>query len=496
MSLQIKGKFIFLCLWLGFIEAEAHFRFSPSMEVLYQDLLCLKVIPVMQQLEQTLKSDPADGIALYLQNYGQVLQLLVSEDRALYRRASDKEEECLKRLKKLEPDSPYYLFTQAEVRLLWALVKVRFGEYNAAFWDFQKAYKLLRENTVKYPDFLPQKKTWGLLRCLLGMVPSQYNWLVSLMGLEGDIPGGLRLLEEVSVSHSVFRLEALLEYHFVQAYLLKKGGQTLHQLKALQQTHPQHLLLGFFYVSLGMKEGHGEEVLPVLLSLSRLPEQLPFPVLEQLKGTLFLQQGSYSGAQLYFQQFLLEYRGQNSLKDTYYKLFLCQWLGTGELQDGLPYLEKVLQTGATQTEADKYAQRFAQAREFPHPSLMRARLAFDGGYYQKALQVLSTLDENSFGQVKDRAEFCYRKGRIHDRLREFTLAIPYYEKAIQLSENTSYYFGANAALQLGYLYMERKEYEKARHSFQQALSFKNHEYKSSIDAKARAGLKELEKPKQ
>ncbi len=54
-----------------------------------------------------------------------------------------------------------------------------------------------------------------------------------------------------------------------------------------------------------------------------------------------------------------------------------------------------------------------------------------------------------------------------------------------------YYFAANAALQMGKVYEKRKNIVKAKEAFNTAISMKNHEYESSIESQAKAGLKRL-----
>lgn len=122
---------------------------------------------------------------------------------------------------------------------------------------------------------------------------------------------------------------------------------------------------------------------------------------------------------------------------------------------------------------------------------MKARLAFDGGYYDKALELLSSYSENSFDQASNRAEFNYRKGRIFQKLNNLQNAIAYFERAIILSENQNWSFGASSALQLGYIYQSKNEKMKSKLNFEKAISYKKHEYKNSVDNKAKAALNEM-----
>jgi hypothetical protein len=60
-----------------------------------------------------------------------------------------------------------------------------------------------------------------------------------------------------------------------------------------------------------------------------------------------------------------------------------------------------------------------------------------------------------------------------------------------LAEGSAAGFGASSALQLGYILMEKRNNKNASFYFKKAMSYKKHEYKNSIDNKARAALTEL-----
>ncbi|MEX1238151.1 MAG: tetratricopeptide repeat protein, partial [Cyclobacteriaceae bacterium] len=55
----------------------------------------------------------------------------------------------------------------------------------------------------------------------------------------------------------------------------------------------------------------------------------------------------------------------------------------------------------------------------------------------------------------------------------------------------NWYFAPNACLQLGYIFQSQNRMTEAEEYFRQALSYRRHEYKNSIDSKARAALAQL-----
>jgi len=483
---------ILLGLLLPVLVRGADFTFTPELQQAYADILKLKVRNGQQALAPELAR--GNGIAVYLANYADMVTLLVSDDRQAYQRLARREDERLTFLKAQDEASPWQRLTQAEVRLHWAFVKLKFGQELSACWDIIRAYRLLDENRKRFPNFRPTYKSLGVLHVLIGSVPENYTWVTRMLGLRGDVQAGLREIQTVAQQEPLFQTEARLIDLLIRAYVLRFTPGDVARLKELVAEGPDNLLLHFFGSTMLMKDGRSEEALAYLERRPAGPDYLAFPILEYLKGEIYLQKADYPAAEQHYRLFLSRYKGLNFVKDTYYKLFLADWL-SGREAEAVASLKQVAQVGEEVVEADKAAANFAKLYFKKGVSdhqkiLMRARLATDGGFLDGALAFLQPYTEQRFTLPAEKAEFNYRKGRILQKRGELTAAVPYFERAIALSEGQTFSFGATAALQLGYVYRQLGQPAKARQAFQKALSYPKHEYKSSVDNKAKAALNE------
>lgn len=473
-----------------------HFVWTPGLQRAYADLQKLKVHSARQLLaRESATGRTSLGIHLFLDDYADMLVLVTSDDEEIFERLSDNEDSRLDALKKLDDTSPWQRVIQAEIRLHWAFVKLKFGKEVSASWDVIRAYKLLAENQQQFPAFLPTYKSLGTLHVMIGSVPDNYAWVASLLGLHGNVRQGQQELMTAQ-QDPTFRLEARLIDLMVRAYVLKFTATDGQALQRLINENPDNLLLHFFGATIEQKNGHGEQALSYLTTRPGGIEYHSLPVIENILGDIYLQKSEYRTARLHFQRFLSGYRGQNFLKDSHYKLFLCRWLANEPDATTRPLLQKVLTTGRTTVESDKAAQTFAEfyLKQGATPNqkvLMRARLASDGGFTDSALAFLRPYSEVKFLTTTEKAEYNYRMGRIHQRRDDPASAIPYLSRSLALSEPDQLYFGAVSALQLGYIYQQKNDRAQARSFFKKALSFKRHEYKNSVDNKARAGLSQL-----
>jgi len=119
---------------------------------------------------------------------------------------------------------------------------------------------------------------------------------------------------------------------------------------------------------------------------------------------------------------------------------------------------------------------------------LRARLLTDGGYYEEALRSLQGVSTSAFARPEERCELAYRLGRIYDGLGRKDEAIAAYLTTIKTGEGLREYYEARAALQAGYIYEGRGDCERAMGFFQKCLSLKDHDYKNSLDQRAKSGI--------
>ncbi len=432
--------------------------------------------------------------AYYLEGYADMIQLLVAEDLVLYERFIKNQEIRYDLIENMDSKSPHYNFLLAELKIQNAFVKLKFGHELKGSTDIIKAYKLLEKNALKFPYFIPNQKTLGLLHVLIGSTPESYLWVANLLGLNGSIKKGISELENVVNKDAFYRDEAQLMLFLIQAYILKINAVQLQNFQKFVAENPDNQLFHFFLCSVLMKEGKANTALELI---EKSTNHYPFPIIDYLKGEIYLQKGMYLQAKICYNNFLRKHQGINFIKDSNYKLFLCYWLNNEDAK-GLVYLENVEFQGRTIVESDKSALKFAKSFLLKNSIyknkervLMKARLAFDGGLYSEAKQILHKWNEINFELKIDKAEFNYRKGRISQKLLETSTAIVFFERAIELSNNQEYAFGALSALQIGSIYQEKGMKETAKLYYKKAISFKNHEYKNSTDNKAKAALNEM-----
>jgi tetratricopeptide (TPR) repeat protein len=191
----------------------------------------------------------------------------------------------------------------------------------------------------------------------------------------------------------------------------------------------------------------------------------------------------------FLNEYVKDYKGTTYIKDAYSKLAYYYLLQNEQDKYGY-YVKLVKSRGYSIDEKDKQALREANDVK-PDIDLLRARFYFDGGYYNKALTQLLNKDVNSLKLLRDITEYYYRLGRVYEKTDKLSEALVNYQRAVNLGKTTSYYYSANAALSIGRIFEGKRDYKRAGDFYNQAIDMKNHEYQTSIDNDAKAGLKRI-----
>lgn len=477
--------FLLLIFWLLGHNLAATPAFTSHHKAIYQELLKLKVSNGRELLQ---RQSSQNANTLLLANYADFLELCVQQDQHTYDQLLAAQENRLEKLADLPLQNEWTTYALAEVRLQLAMSKLLFGNRLSAAWDFRKAYLQYKDNVQKYPEFIPNKKNLGVLQVLMGSVPDKYKWFLSIIGMQGEIKTGMTNLKSATSKSNPFHQEAQL-LHAVILHLTEpdKQKQALEQANKLASGEQDNLLFQFVSMHLLKKTGASKEALAIYLNRPKSSLYLPFPYLHHMAADLYLYKADYEKSIQENRQFLKQHQGRHYLKAANYKLYLAYALSNHKPQAKW-HLQQVPKVGLDESEEDRYAAKYAQRQEPLVKPLMQARLHSDGGYFQEALHALKQLEITAATPTAVQAEYYYRKARIYHGTDSLQQALPHYQKAIALCQNTDLYFAPSASLQLGYIYQELRQPEKAKSYFKKALSYKQHEYKNSIDAKAKLAL--------
>jgi len=433
-----------------------------------------------------------DYSTLYLISLAETLHLITTENRQDYKAYTKAETGRLSIINNAEIEHPHKLFFLSEIRLHNAYVHIKFGNYWKAIYNLRQAFKLIERNVKAYPEFKPNLKALGTLQVIFGAVPQKYQWIVNFFGIDGSITEGMENLELFERTDHMQQIEAGISIAVVNAFLLQDFSKATNALREYYEQNHSNGIISYLFTVFLIKNSKSDEALSIIKSTSSNNTIYNIPFIHYHIGEIYLQKGEYQNAIDSYQKFLREFTGLNLIKDTHYKIALAYWL-SNEQSNAFTYVELAKNRGITEAEADKHADRQLNYDQLPNQIILKIRLLTDGGYYYEAKDVISKTTQNNFKQLKEKVEFTYRIARLAHKTTELETAIKEYLETIDKAKNNQWYFAPNSCLQLGYIYLKLNNMEKAKFFFEKATGYKRHEYKNSIDNKAKIALKSLQR---
>lgn len=426
---------------------------------------------------------------LYLQNYLEFVEALISGERDTFDRYHEASGRRIKSIRDVVRETPGSFINLSTIHLQSSLLCAYHGEVYRAMKHFYQAYRNLRHCEEKNPGHPGKLRNRGLITMIVGSVPDEYSWLLKVFGMRGEIREGFGYLEEYyAFSKGTERIEACL--------LIKFARQTLSQgthdngTDLICRNDPSTLEVYANALS-DLGNGKSRKVIEDLGNYRQDGDERVFPYNDLLLGEALLNSLDNT-ANIPLEFFLQNHSGKHYMHYAWHKLSWSYAL-KGEWDRYQEARQQVIDSGEPYLDADRQALSEALDTIPLNMWLLKGRLLFDGGQYSEALDCLEGIPEASLRNERDSVEYLYRMARIHHRLGNFEEADENYKRVIMTGEGTDWYFAPNAALHLGMLHESAGDIQKAMEYYRECLKINKSAYKKSIDYKARQGIRRLDK---
>ncbi len=481
---------LFFC---GSAQAQ-YIDFNDQAKEIYLDIMRLKIPVAKNKIAAAQKANPNNCAYLFLQDYIEMTEVFVSEKKTDLDRYNNGFNQRYNTIQKCSSDSPFKNFFLGELYLHSAIARIKFKQYSGAFFDINKANKLLKQNKAAFPEFYPNNKSLAVLKALLGTVPSKYQWGLKIMGLNCDIDKGIQELEQfISTSEhqdKLFYEEGIVFITFLKI-LLHNNPNEAYAITNSKMGDEQNLLFTFIKADIAYRKGFTDQAIYLLTNRAQSTDYIVLHYLEYMLGTYKLFRGD-TDAKKYLKKYVTSFTGRNYIKDAYQKLAYIALLESNKTEYN-GYIEKIKTTGDTFTDSDRKALKEAEINKKHNIHLLKARLFFDGSYYEESLSALNQLSLQSLNELEDKIEYNYRSGRVREALGYYQEAIRLYEETIAMSQGTSYYYGPKSCLQLGLMYEKNNQLTVSKKWFEKCLSYSDYDYQNGIEQQAKAGIQRITK---
>ncbi len=343
--------------------------------------------------------------------------------------------------------------------------------------SFYKAHRLFRKLDKKQysTDYL---KLQAIFNIFLSQIPESFQFLASLLGLEGNIYDGFQQLKEYALATKQ-QPGSFCEALVLQAYCqLKFGEPSEKQVHLLlnEVADCSSPLLHFIAGSLAIKNKMSNEGLAVIVSMNKQAFEA-FPLLHYAHGRLLLNQLD-SECIPALQAFDDNYPGHSFKTDALMRQAWWFHLQKQETtRDSL--IAQVLLQEQLPTSNDQQAHKEITALASTPLALLKARILYDGSHFKQAKQVLDNTNRDDVTPYY-LPEYYYRLGKINLTLQEPTAALSSFDRVIGLSQDDTRYFGPYAAIEAAKIQLAQHDSISAQNYLEAARQLNTGEYKQDI----------------
>ena len=483
--------FLLIVLYPTALSAQLHCRFTPELKSAMIKISEMRFQEAGKLVVRARKNNPDNCVPDYLEAAGMCISLFLNEDQAALKQSQQRLDAIIERLEDLPQSDPYRNLFLGEIYVAEAILNGKFRNNLAAAWQFYKAYQYLTENYETHPDFLPTYIPLGVLYSAIGSLPEDYRRIASLLGFEGDVREGMRLLNT-----AYFSLSKNSSLNFYTNYAGFVYSYVSFQLDPSSDVSPRSLnmdltsssFLLYLQSRINYEQGKVKEAAHWLDRCPRGDAYAEFYHLYYLHGKYLLGLEPDRARDL-----LLKYLDESPTdlyRKSVWRYLSWYYLMKNDKENAERARLKVMTEGSANTGADRQAE--IEAMNPWNETLVTARVLFDAGKYQDALQALRASNiEQCCKNRADRAEYYYRQGRIMQEMGNPDEAVLSFKEALEIDDIPDSYALGNSALQTAIIAEEKGDAHEARTYFRKALRYDQYPFYEGIHQKAKAGIDRL-----
>ncbi len=493
MSKKLVGFILLLLILFPSSNAFASYDFTKGCETALLEILNLHIDRATEILNQERKNDPDNYFIDYLENYKDIVELLILEDKGSYEEFLDRYYDRLDRMEDDKSSTPYYRAVRAEMMAQTGLMNVMNSDEISGFLKIVKANKLLKKNFNEFPDFYMNKKLYGVFNVAFDNIPLSVKWATNLMGLVGDTDDGFTYLNTYKNGmdgKTGLYSESLI--YMIFAYSIVNDFQGAYEMLKKDYAPYMSTTLGtYLYALMLYRTGRNEESLQLLYSLNVDDMDVQFNPIIQLISREKMNRLD-ADADTYLLKYLNNSKNENLKKETSYKLS-CYYLINNNKEKFIYYRNLVDTYDKAIMREDREADVEVEKSLPINIDLLKAQFLVTGSYFENADSILKNYNPETDKNLSNKTQYYLLKGKILSKTGGYNEAIYMFNKAIDQGKKIPESYAAEAALLAGTMAQENSNYKQANDYYKlcQSIDCDNNIYREVINKNLKIQQKKL-----
>lgn len=361
-------------------------------------------------------------------------------------------------------------------------------------------YRILKKITQKYPDYYDAYMGLGLFKIAISFIPEKFQWMLSLIGIDGGLKDGLEMLRTASEKAKFNKTDAKV---FLAVFLIREkeelNTEPLNILKNLVNDFPEspaiRMLYGGFLVQI-CRVDDGVKQFEIALNLNKfsLQKELNKGIYSFL-GTAYFRKNDFNKAALNLEEsfkYMLDedrYNLTMNLLGISYEMIGRRDLAIEKYKAARDkYIEE------RDGEAEKLYFRYSLERMKTSLNELDSLMIIainekETGDYDKSLNTFNEIAENKWLEkyTNDdlRIKYYYELGILYTFRKENDKAIECFNKSIKINPPGELWLIPHSYFELGKIYYRAGNKEMGREMFDKVFEYKDYDFRNFLEMRVR-----------
>lgn len=364
----------------------------------------------------------------------------------------------------------------------------------------RKGYFLLEEAVRQDATLYDAQMGFGLFRYLVAKVPRSMSWVLSILGFDGDIDGGLAMLKRAAEKGLYTRTEAKL---YLAQFLFSEGKRdsAIQYLNQLRSQYPENTLFTVLYafwqhrqnnLDEALRAAHEAEVLNSRKKI-RYGEELAYSTL----GSIYFTLNDFALSNKYFKLYMQHTKNdQRSPNRTIFRAGLAAELA-GDRESAVAYYKRLRDIDDRDRAWETFF--FNRAEELKERPLteaegyvVRGDNALSRNEYSTALefynQALALPPDRSDARLKA----LYGIMQANFEMKQYEAVVAESNRVLQLQPQSERWVVPHALFKSGQALVRLQRPHEARKLLQQVRTYKNYDFQDRLQSRVEEELNKLD----